>query len=109
VIIFFESGKLGNQLFQYCAMKKFQPGGLLVAIGMRELKDNFTGINIVGVSKLGKIVERIIGRIGKNRIEYAAKKMRILTMVDEDRSPSGIRFNVKTGLLKNLVYFKAGY
>lgn len=109
MIIFFESGKLGNQLFQYCAMKKFQPGGLIVAIGMSELKDNFTGIDIVGVSKLGKVVERIIGRIGKNRIEYAAEQMRILTMVEEVRSPSGIRFSVKTGLLKNLVYFKAGY
>lgn len=109
MIIFFESGRLGNQLFQYCAIKKFQPGGLIVAIGMSELKDNFAGIDIVGVSKLGKIVERIIGRIGKNRIEYAAKQMRILTMVEEVRSPSGIRFSVKTGLLKNLVYFKAGY
>lgn len=109
MIIFFESGRLGNQLFQYCAMKKYQPRSLIVALGMRELKDNFAGIDIVGVSKLGKIVERFIGCIGKKRIEYVTKEMRILTMVEEVRSSSGIKFSVTPGLLKNLVYFKAGY
>lgn len=90
-------------------MKKFQPGGLIVAVGMRELKDGFSGIDIVGVSKFWQMVEKIIGRIGKKRIEYAATKMRILTIVEEVRSPSGIEFSVKTGLLKNQIYFKAGY
>jgi len=80
-----------------------------VAIGMRELKDNFSGIDIVGASKYGKIIQRIIGSIGKNRIEYAAKKMRILTIVEEERTPTGIKFRVKRGLLSKLIYFKAGY
>lgn len=109
MIIFFESGRLGNQLFQYCAMKKFQPNSLVVALGMRELKDNFSGIDIVGISKLGKLIERVIGHIGRKRIEYAASKLRILTIVEEERSPSGIKFKIKPGLLKNQIYFKAGY
>jgi len=109
MIVFFESGKLGNQLFQYCAMKKFQPDGLIVAVGMRELKDNFSGIEIVGLSKFGKLIEKIIRRIGEKRTEYASTKLRLLTMVEEVRSSSGIKFSVTPGLIKNLIYFKAGY
>lgn len=90
-------------------MKKFQHGARIIAIGMRELKDNFSGIDLVGASHFGKLLEGIIGRIGKNRIEYAATKLRILTLVEEQRTPWGIKFEIKSGLLSKLIYFKAGY
>lgn len=109
MIIFFESGRLGNQLFQYCAMKKYKQDEFIIAIGMRELREGFSGIDIAGVSIFGRIAEKIIRRIGKERIEYAATKLRILTMVEELRLPSGIEFGVTQGLLKNQIYFKAGY
>jgi hypothetical protein len=109
VIIFFENGRLGNQLFQYCAMKKFKSDNLIVAVGMRELRDNFSGIEIAGASRFGRAAEKIIGRIGKNRIEFVAKTMRILTMVEEVRSPSGIEYRVTPGLFNSQIYFKAGY
>lgn len=109
MIIFFESGRLGNQLFQYCAMKKYKQDEFIVAIGMRELREEFSGIDIASVSIFGRIAEKIIRRIGKERIEYAATKLRILTMVEELRSTSGIEFSVTPGLLRNQIYFKAGY
>lgn len=109
MIIFFESGRLGNQLFQYCAMKKYQSNNPIVAIGMHELRNNFSGIDTANTALLGRVAEAILARIGRDRIEYVAKRLRILTMVEEVRSPMGIEFSVMRGLLKNQIYFKAGY
>ena len=39
MVIFFEYGQLGNQLFQYAALKNFFPKGRLVLIGFKALKN----------------------------------------------------------------------
>ncbi len=109
MIIFFEKGRLGNQLFQYCAMKKYQPDGMIIAVGMRELRAGFDGIDIAGTSKCWRVLETILRLIGERPIEYAARKLRILTMVEEIRSAHGIEFGLTQGLLRNAIYFKAGF
>lgn len=38
MIIFFENGRLGNQLFQYCGLKKFFSKERLILIGFKELE-----------------------------------------------------------------------
>lgn len=109
MIIFFESGRLGNQLFQYCAMRKFQPEGTLLVIGMRELKTNFCGINFLKNTAWNRTLRRIVARIGKQRFEFIANKLRLLTLVDEERTTSGVEFHTRNGLFRSIVYFKEGY
>jgi hypothetical protein len=44
MIIFFEEGKLGNQLFQYCGLKKYFPNDNLIFFGCKDLKEFFNGV-----------------------------------------------------------------
>jgi len=44
MIIFFEEGKLGNQLFQYCGLKKYFPNDNLIFFGCKDLKELFSGV-----------------------------------------------------------------
>lgn len=109
MIIFFESGRLGNQLFQYCAIRKLMPEGPLLAIGMHELKMNFTGTDFLEDTAWNKMLRTLVSRIGRERMEWIAGKLRMMTLVVEERTASVIKFNVRKGLFGNLVYFKAGY
>jgi hypothetical protein len=109
MIIFFEGGRLGNQLFQYCAIRKYQPKGKFVAIGMRDLRDNFSGINIEGGSLTGKIARTILHLLGKDYVELMASRLRLMSIVEERKEPEGIGYRVKRGLFGNVLYFKSGY
>lgn len=109
MIIFFERGQLGNQLFQYCAMRKFQPRGSIIAIGLTELKAAFSGVDLVGATWFGKLLERIVRRVGEQRINYVARELRIFTVVEEDFCGTGVEFKVTPGLLRQIAYFKAGF
>ena len=109
MIIFFESGRLGNQLFQYVAMRKFQPQGPILAIGMSDLKMGFDGIDLVGATRFGQFLERIARRVGERRIANAACRSRLLTLVEEVKAPDGVSFRVTPGIVRRLVYFKPGY
>ena len=39
MIIFFEGGRLGNQLFQYCGLRKIDSTGPIYIYGMQALKN----------------------------------------------------------------------
>lgn len=109
MVIFFERGQLGNQLFQYCAIRKYQPSGMVICIGLNDLKSGFAGANFLGSNWFERILERIVRRIGQRRIESAAEKLRILTLVEEEFSETEVVLKVTPGLLRNVAYFKAGF
>lgn len=85
------------------------PEGPLLAIGMDELRMNFTGLNILEDTGRNKLLRKVVSRIGRKRIEWIAGRLGIMTLVVEERTTSLIKFNVRKGLFSNLVYFKAGY
>lgn len=109
MIIFFEYGRLGNQLFQYCALRTFSPHGLIIAVGMRELRTNFTGIALLEATPLEKILETGLRLIGRGIFEFLANRLRLLTLVVEERISSTAKFRIRRGVFKGLVYFKAGF
>jgi hypothetical protein len=51
MIIFFEFGKTGNQLFQYIGLKKYFPNEKLVFFGCKELNNFFNDIDVYFVNK----------------------------------------------------------
>lgn len=109
LILFIENGRLGNQLFQYCAMRKFDPSGRILVLGMDDLRSMFTGIEVKAVPKLGSVLLYLVRRYGLAALEYFSEHMRLLTRVDEIQTEIGADFSVKPGLLRRLTYFKAGF
>ena len=51
MIIFFENGRLGNQLIQYNGFKNFFPKDKLIFIGCESLLDTFNGIDAFFINK----------------------------------------------------------
>jgi hypothetical protein len=109
MIIFFEHGRLGNQLFQYCAIKKFQKNVPVVAVGMQELKSMFTGVDLVGSSIFGNLLEKFIKKIGQLTFIRMTRGLGLFTLVEEVQLPAYASFKVTPGLIKKLVYFDKGY
>lgn len=90
-------------------MRKYQPEGMLLAIGMHDLKSNFSGVNFLKNTTWNRVLRRLISRIGMEKLEFFAGKMRMMTLVIEDKTTSAIKFDIRKGLFRNLVYFKGGY
>ncbi len=109
MIIFFESGRLGNQLFQYCALKRFQKKGAIFLVGMRSLKDTFQGIEVAGGTRLAYGIERIVRRLGTGPFDTLARKLRLIGYIKEHRTPNGSEFRINNGLLKNIHYCGVSY
>ncbi|MCW5211925.1 alpha-1,2-fucosyltransferase [Desulfobulbus sp. TB] len=108
MIIFFKSGRLGNQLFQYCAIKKFQKNTSVVTVGMQEFKSLFTGVDIVGASWSGKLIEKIVEKIGRESFARIARKG-LVSSVQEIKLSSGVHYQVTQGLTDKIIYFDEGY
>jgi len=109
MIIFFESGRIGNQLFQYCALRNFNKKGTLFLMGMQSLKSMFDGVDVAGGKRLEWVIERIIYRLGIERLYTIAKKIRLVGLLNERMSPLGSKIEVKNGFLKNLYYCDTSY
>jgi hypothetical protein len=84
MIIFFEEGKLGNQLFQYCGLKKYFPNDNLIFFGCKDLKELFSGVFV--------------------NFFLANKYNVIYSKNDESKSPASFeKFTFK--LLKKTIFF----
>lgn len=109
MILFYEDGRLGNQLFQYCAVRLYQPRGKLIALGMKDLTENFVGLDVETDTLVGVFVRRIMKLMGEKKIGFLARKLRLLTLVEEQRSEAGVGFKVSKGLIPHIAYFKGYY
>lgn len=84
MIIFFEEGKLGNQLFQYYGLKKYFPNDNLIFFGCKDLKELFSGVFV--------------------NFFLANKYNVIYSKNDESKSPASFeKFTFK--LLKKTIFF----
>ena len=105
MIIFFENGRLGNQIFQYCALKKFHKKGSIFLVGMRSLKTMFTGVEVVGGTNwVWKLIERFIFHLAQGPLHILAKKLRVIGFVEEELTAKGSKLIVQNGFFKNLYY-----
>lgn len=102
MMIFMECGRLGNQLFQYCALRNHKKGALFL-IGMHSLKSMFDGVEIAGSSWYGWLFERIISRLGRDRL-VSLEKIKIIGLIQEILSPTGSRIVEHRGLISNVFY-----
>ncbi len=62
-------------------MRRFQPHGPIISVGIAALTPGFTGIDLVWSIWGGKVLERIVGKIGERRLDFAAPYLRLPTLV----------------------------
>ena len=64
MILFYENGKLGNQLFQYCGIKKYFPNHRIIFFGLDNLRKTFDKVDATFIQKR-KLTYKIIFRLIK--------------------------------------------
>ena len=115
MIIFFQSGQLGNQIFQYLAMKKFDNDAKVIFFGADALVKVFD-LEIINISLpkkennyLYKLFFRIASQFLPRVLLFLSDSIRLISSVEESRSSNGSKFLTKYGLIKKIVFFKKSY
>jgi len=109
MIIFFESGQFGNQLFQYCALKSLQKKGILLFIGLNDLRSVFHDEDDGDKTKLILTIKKLVSRIGKRRLNLLARKYKLIGIIEEYFTLEGSELRVENGIFKNIYYCDESY
>jgi hypothetical protein len=108
VILFFENGRLGNQLFQYCGLKKYFPEHKLILIGCEDLQKHFDA----GDGRfIAKSVMSWFPLALLRRIAFFLVAARVLGRITEKRDEEDFELAIRGGLLWNIyvtqnIYFQ---
>jgi hypothetical protein len=96
VIIFFESGRLGNQLFQYAALKELYPNQRLVFVGFGALKQAIESLDaiIIEKEKMPRWLEYSL-----RQFLLVLAKLRIIGSIQESRENSNYGIKKARGIL----------
>ena len=108
MVIFFEGGRLGNQLLQYCGLRHYFPGHKLVFLGCEDLQRHFESVDARFIPKntLGLWFPFSLLR----RIVLFLVAARLLGRITEERDGEVFKLSVRNGLFWNIyvpigVYF----
>jgi hypothetical protein len=96
VIVFFEYGRLGIQLFQYAALKELYPNQCLVFFGFGALKQAIESVDAIIIEK-GKLPRWLVFGL-KTLLSFFAK-LRIIGTIQESRENSSYVVKKARGLL----------
>jgi len=107
MILFFEYGRLGNQLFQYAALKQCFPGQRLIFIGCEELDASIETKEIIFIRK--KNLQRWL-RIGLLvRVLSILSRLRIICLIQEVRNGYSYTVHARPGLLWAISFLQPSY
>lgn len=83
MILFFENGRLGNQLFQYCGLRHYFPEHKLVFLSSEDLQGYFDSIDaqLIPTSLTGRCFLFVLLR----RIFFFLVAVRFFGQITEDR------------------------
>ena len=115
MIIFIKSGRLGNQIFQYLAMKKFDSKSKIIFIGADALLSIFP-LEIKNIAKprhedssLYKFFYRALSHSLPSILLFLSDSLHLISSVAEGRGASGSQFITKHGVFKRIIFFKQSY
>lgn len=107
MLIFKESGRLGNQIFQYAALKTLcKNGETLVILGFEDLQTAFNGIDAKIINSHSPRWERSL-YYRLYRIGESLSQKKIVTRIEESKELPQVIYN--RGLLKRLVFVAESY
>ena len=100
MILFFEQGRLGNQLFQYAGLTIFFPKDKLVFFGCEDLERYFDSVDAQFIPKSTLYPWMRFRTLG--RIAFFLAKARILGLITESLHSDDYILNVRRGLFWNI-------
>ena len=105
VIVFFEHGRLGNQLFQYAALKELYPNQRLVFFGFEALKQALEHVDAIIIEKT-----KLPGwlRFALKKFLLVLAKLRIIGTIQEIRKNSTSNVKKIKGAI-SIYYLKTSY
>ena len=106
MIIFFEGGRLGNQIFQYCGLKKICGKDRIYIYGMHSLKKSFINLDLI---KSNFLIDYMIRRIGQKRFLYLSKKIGFIGYIEEKDEAGEVMFYRHPGLIKSIYFCSTIY
>lgn len=104
MIVFFENGRLGNQLFQYFGLTKYFPNDKLVFFGCEDLKRFFYSVDAWFIPKSSLTRWFRFGIL--RRIVFFFANIRILGSITEDLHSDDFNLRVCRGLFRNIYIAK---
>lgn len=107
ISIFFEYGRLGNQLFQYAAIKSIYPNSRLVLFGFNSLNQLIEQPQAIIISDLGKF-RYFLKRLVRISLNIISEKFKIIPCLNEKNISGRWSIVENTGLYKKIKYIKSG-
>ena len=107
MILSFENGRLGNQLFQYYGLKNYFPKHKLIFFGFSSLYSSFDDIDVLFIkSNKNSLLIRLF-----RKILYLLSDIRVLGKIIEIESKDDFTLNISKGILTNIfiarnIYFQ---
>ena len=109
IILFFRDGDLGNQLFQYAAMRRYDPEALIISVGLEELDSAFAPERLWNLSPHKHILRTAIFKYFTRFFDFLITKFRLARIIEEERHSDGLVFKTTNGFLQGLCYFRSGF
>ena len=106
MILFFQSGRLGNQLFQYAALRTLAKDEPLVLVGFDELQSVFDGVRATFAGNTGSRLFRACERL-RPWLNRAVPRVRLVSFIEE--VPGSGTARMSRGLLGSPKYACTGY
>jgi hypothetical protein len=107
VIIFFQQGRFGNQLFQYSGLKILFPKAILFLVGFASLSKSVSNIDAI-IYKQDSDLRVLVGKILR-RLCHLLAELRIISIFTEMDGEVDYKICKKFGLFKGIIFYKVGY
>lgn len=83
-IILYENGRLGNQFFQYLAVRTAFPSAQIVCIGLRSLLESLDSrVYQEAPSMRGSLLQKIFGRLGRKKALELATRLKLWGVITD--------------------------
>ena len=99
MILFFENGRLGNQLFQYCGLRHYFPEHKLVFLGCEDLQRHFDAVDARFIPKNALSLWFPFSLL--IRIVFFLVAVRVLGRITEEKDGEVFKLAIRKGLFWN--------
>lgn len=107
MIILFENGRVGNQLFQYIGLKEYFPKEKLIFFGCQSLNNLFDNIDVCFLNK-NKFTKIFLFSLPRLIFNFLAD-LRVISSIEENDKLDNFNLIVKKGLIANCFIAKEIY
>lgn len=108
MIFFFENGRLGNQLFQYAAIRTAMPEEMLCFVGMQALNQVMDGVDAKFLCQRRTFAAHVIKSLAPLVMRYAAFG-KVIDTLQESEDPFEFKIKRKRGVFPWVKYCRSGF